>query len=144
MRTLSFMAALLLVVMHPASAQRFVTLGVSDTEVLATLQKLQKAVGAGDRATVAGLVNYPLHINRGAGDHTSLRTSAELLKRYDEVFTAEVRTAIAAEKLTDVFGSTEGVPVGKGMVWLSSTCNGAHPPTCHVGITSVNIRKQRP
>lgn len=141
MRTLSFVAALLLVVMHPAGAQRFVTLGMSDADVIATLQKLQKAVGAGDRATVAGMVNYPLRINHGPDDHTTLRTRADLLKHYDEVFAPEVRRAVVAEKLTDVLGSTEGVPLGKGAVWLASTCDKGRPPSCHLGITSVNLKQ---
>lgn len=140
-RRLSFLACLLLLAtMRPASAQRFVALGIPDADVLAGLQKLQKAVVAGDRATVAGMVNYPLRLNRGPDDHTVFATRSELLKRYDAVFTPEVRRAVLADKLTEVLGSTAGVPLGKGAVWLNSRCDSGRPQTCRIGITSVNQR----
>lgn len=138
-RRLSFLACLLLLtVTRPASAQRFVALGMPDSEVLAALQKVQKAVAAGDRATVAGMVNYPLRVNREPDDRTIIATRSEFLKRYDAVFTPEVRRAVASDKLTEVLGSTDGIPLGKGAVWLTSTCSAERPRKCRIGITSVN------
>ena len=142
-RIASFLTcALLLAAIRPASGQRFVTVGMPDSEVLAALQKLQKALAAGDRGTVAGMVNYPLRLNRGPDDHTTFATRSALLSRYDEVFTPEIRRAVLADKMTDVLASTDGIPLGRGAVWLNSTCSTTHPRTCRLGIFSVNQKSK--
>lgn len=140
-RNFSFVLGLLAVAAaRPARAQRFVALGMTDSDVFAALRRLQKAVGAGDRATVAGMVNYPLRVNRGPDVHTLFPTRGELLKRYDAVFTPDVRRAILSDTLTQLLGGTNGVPLGRGVVWMTSTCDTGRPPVCRIGITSVNQR----
>ena len=140
-RNLSIVAAVLLVSSaSSAGAQRFVALGMPDSQVLSTIQKLQRGVAQGDRAAVASLVRYPLRVNHGPDQHTMITGRAELLRQYDAIFTPEIRRALAAEKLDDVLGSKEGVPLGRGLVWMTSTCGTTRPRTCTIGITSINLR----
>lgn len=139
MRKLSSLACLLLLTAtRPARAQRFVAVGMPDSEVLAVLQQVQRAIASGDRAIVASDVRYPLRVNRGPDHHSVIATRGELLQRYDAVFTPEVRRAVAATSLKDVLGSLDGVALGRGAVWLTSTCAAQRPRQCRLGISSVN------
>ena len=138
-RKLSSLACLLLLTATlPAHAQRFVALGIPDSEALAELQKIQRAIAAGDRATIASVVRYPLRVNRGADNHSTIATRGELLKRYDAVFTPEVRRSVTATNLNDVLGGIDGVALGRGAVWLTSTCAAERPRKCRLGISSIN------
>jgi hypothetical protein len=138
-RKVLFVGCLLVLIAAPhANAQRFVALGMPDSEVLADLTKFQKAIAAGDRATVASMVNYPLRVNRGARDHTLMATRGELLKRYDAVFTPDVRHVIVTTNLADVLGGMDGVPLGRGVAWFTSTCSTERPRKCRISLTSIN------
>ena len=140
---LSFLACLLvLTATRHAHAQRFVALGMPDSEVISVLQKVQRAIAAGDRATIAGMVRYPLRVNHGPDDHSMITTRVELLKRYDAVFTPEVRHAVGATSLNDVLGGVEGVALGRGEVWLTSTCAAERPRKCRLGLSSINVRSK--
>lgn len=130
----------MLVAAAPAFAQRFVALGMPDSEVLAGLQKFQKAIATGDRATVAGMANYPVRVNRGPDDHTFAATRAELLKRFDAIFTPAVRTAIASTNLGEVLGGVDGVPLGRGVAWFTTSCSGERGRRCRLGLSSVNLQ----
>jgi len=138
-RKLSSLVGLLLVTAaRPAHAQRFVALGMPDSEVLGILKKVQRAIASGDRAIIASFVRYPLRVNRGPDSHSMIAARSELLKRYDAVFTPEVRRAVGATNLNDVLGGTDGVALGRGLVWLTSTCGAERPRKCRLAISSVN------
>jgi hypothetical protein len=124
---------------HPAAAQRFMYTGVSDAEVLSFFAKLQSAVGAGNKAVVASMVNYPLRVNNRKGNKLVIPNSADLLKRYDLVFTPATRAAIAAEKPAKLVGSKEGAAIAAGLVWLAGKCDKkVKPVKCTLGVVSVN------
>jgi hypothetical protein len=133
---------LLLTATRHAHAQRFVALGMPDSEVLAALQNVQRAIAAGDRATIASMVRYPLRVNHGPANHSMIATRGELLKRYDAVFTPEVRRAVGATNLNDVLGGIDGVALGRGAVWLTSTCAAQRPRKCRLGLSSINQRSK--
>jgi len=128
---------------RPATAQRFMYSGVPDADVLSFLSKLQKAVSAGDRATVAGLVRYPLRVNRDATHHIVIATAPELLKQYDAVFTPTIRQAIITETPARLTGGKDGVAIKSGLLWLSSGCDSSQPPKCRLGVASVNVGAER-
>ena len=62
-------------------------------ENAAFLSELKAAVRAGDRQSVAGMVVYPAIASIG-GLRLPIRTRDDLLQRYDEIFTREMREAI--------------------------------------------------
>jgi hypothetical protein len=121
-----------------AHAQRFVYTGVPDKEVLTFFDRLQHAVGSGDRAVVAELVHFPLRVNNPGGKHVMIATRAELLRQYDAVFTPPIRAAILKERPDKLIGGRDGVAVGSGLVWISGTCTRAQPAKCVLGVASVN------
>ena len=98
----------------PASAEAF-------------LRALQQAVGGDDRKGVSALAAYPLNV-LASGLQIPVRSSRELIDRYDVIFTPEVRCRIdqtgaggqdqpATKYRLD--GSVTGVSIGGGAVWAT-------------------------
>ena len=138
-KRIAFLLLLASVAMVPsARAQRFMFTGVPDAEVLTFFGKFQKAVVANDRKTVVSMVNYPLRVNDRAGHHQKVATSAELMAKYDAVFTAPIRQAIATEKPAKLTSSRDGAAIGAGLVWMTGACDKRKPPKCVLGVVSVN------
>lgn len=135
--------ALSLGVASPAAAQRFMYTGMPDADVVAFLGKLQQAVGAGDRAAVAGMVLYPLRVNRDSARHTLVASRAELLRRYDAVFTPAIRRAIVTETAATLTGGLDGAGIKAGLVWISGVCDSRQLPRCRLGVASVNLHDER-
>lgn len=139
-RRFSLLTWLVVVAAAPARAQRFVALGIPDSEVLASLKRFQVAVASGNRAEVADMAAYPLRVNRGAEEHALVNSPKELLARYAAVFTPDVRRAVAATNLDTVLGGVDGVAVGRGAAWFTSTCTSTRPIRCRIRLSSVNQR----
>jgi hypothetical protein len=59
------------------------------------LAELNRALQAGDRAAVAAAAQYPLIVSIAAGVRVPFANADALLSRFDEVFTPEVRAAVA-------------------------------------------------
>jgi hypothetical protein len=78
--------------------------------------KFQKAVDADQKQDVVAMVRYPLHSYRN-GKATVFKTKAELLARYETVFTPGARCAIKTATLADVWGNWRGFTVGAGVIW---------------------------
>jgi hypothetical protein len=135
--------AVLLAAARPVAAQRFMYSGCPDADVLSFVAKLQKAVGAGDRSTVAGMVRYPLRVNRDAAHHILVAGVAELMKQYDAVFTPTIRQAIVAEKLATMSGGRDGVAIKAGLVWIAGMADSVRPARCRLGISSVNLQGEK-
>lgn len=124
---------------RPASAQRFIYTGVTDADVLSFFARLQSAVSAGNKVAVARLVNYPLRVNTRKGTKFTVPNSADLIKRYDAVFTPGIRQAIVAEKPAKLVGSRDGAAIAAGLVWMNGKCDKRQKPVkCTIGVVSVN------
>lgn len=78
--------------------------------------KFQKAIAAGHRQDVAGMVSYPLHSYRN-GKAAVIKNKADLLAHYDAVFAPATRCAIKAATLDDVWGNWRGFTVSTGVIW---------------------------
>jgi hypothetical protein len=96
--------------------------------------KFQKAIDSNQRQEVAGMIRYPLrsYLN---GKATIIKTKADLLARYDTVFTSGARCAIKTASLDDVWGNWRGFTISEGAIWWdrivpnSATKNGTIHPT---------------
>lgn len=95
----------------------------ADARADAFLRTLQKALDAGDRQTVIGLVDFPATVISG-GFNIPVKDKAALVSLYDGVFTPSVRCAIA-QSVPDASGapakrppiqSGEGLSFGGGIV----------------------------
>lgn len=94
--------------------------GISDpAHVTQFLARLKQAMAAGDRAAVAAMVNYPLHVYAPGRGPTIYRNTATLRAGYAQVFTPEVTAAIAAATPGSLFIRDQGVMIGNGQVWMN-------------------------
>jgi hypothetical protein len=82
----------------------------------AFFQTFQKAVDAGKKQEVVGMVRYPLHSYRN-GKAMVFKTKTQLLASYDTVFTSGVRCAITTATLDDVWGNWRGFTISAGAIW---------------------------
>lgn len=94
--------------------------------------KLQKAVGAGDKQTVASMVDYPFRARIGS-KAVKLNDAAHFVADYDKIITAKVKQAIAKQTYPTLFANWQGVSIGDGEVWFSGVGDGNT-----VKITAIN------
>jgi hypothetical protein len=87
------------------------------------------AVLRGDRNRAIALISFPFHWNH-AGGTTIIVTRAELLRRYDAVFSPSVVRAISATLTQAPFcRNLTMAMIGSGLVWATAE---THPPTIYV------------
>jgi hypothetical protein len=128
-RRACFVAALLLGLLYRTVSadepieQRLDALFGEHERYLAFFQELKDAVIRDDRKKVAGLVHYPLNVFTG-GRRTVVRSRAELLRRYREVFNENVMRAVKAQEPDTLFANWQGVMLGDGQIWFSGVCAG--------------------
>lgn len=85
--------------------------------------KLQAAIAAGDKATVAGLVDYPFQARIG-DKAIKVRDAAHFIADYDRVITAKVKAAVAKQTYATLFANWQGVMIGDGEIWFSGIGDG--------------------
>ena len=74
-----------------------------------------------ERADVAGGHGHGL---AAGGRRTVVRSRAELLRRYREVFNENVIRAVKAQEPDTLFANWQGVMLGDGQIWFSGVCAG--------------------
>ena len=84
---------------------------------------MKKAVAAGDKAMVAGMVDYPFQARIG-GKAVKLNDAAHFLADYDKIMTSKVKQAIAAQSYETLFANWQGVSIGDGELWFSGVGSG--------------------
>ena len=77
----------------------------------------RNAVIEHDRATVAKLIQYPINVWILDKKHR-IRNQAELLAKYDAIFTRRYCAAIKASVPHDLFSNYQGSMLGAGIVWI--------------------------
>ncbi|OHV84470.1 hypothetical protein [Rhizobium sp. LCM 4573] len=82
------------------------------------LAKLQKAVAADDKETVASMVDYPFQARIG-GKAVKINDARHFIADYDKVVTAKVKGAVAKQTYPTLFANWQGVMIGDGEVWFS-------------------------
>lgn len=85
--------------------------------------KLQAAIAAGDKSTVAGLVDYPFQARIG-DKAIKVRDAAHFIADYDRVITAKVKAAVAKQTYATLFANWQGVMIGDGEIWFSGIGDG--------------------
>lgn len=94
--------------------------GAKDDELIhRNALRFQKAVAAGDKATVAALIQYPIRAH-AAGAPKIFHSAQELLAQFDAVFTPAYRKAIADALPRNMFANDRGVMMGGGAVWFGA------------------------
>lgn len=82
---------------------------------------LQRGVAAGDRATVAGLMRYPVRVSI-AGKSQKVADAAAFQRDYDKIVTPSLAKLIGEQKFDQLFVNWQGVMLGQGEVWINGVC----------------------
>ncbi|MEO8736861.1 MAG: hypothetical protein ABI380_10005 [Edaphobacter sp.] len=89
----------------------------SDAAFEARAQGFYNAVLAGDRATAARYVDFPLRVNHN-GKSQTIRSAAELSSQWDRIFTSACVDAIKDALPHDMFVRNGLAMLGDGVVWF--------------------------
>ncbi len=93
--------------------------------------KFQQAVQHNKKATVASMVNYPLHVNSNGKTHT-IKNKATFIAKYDSIMTPEIKRTLAYAIEEDLFVNWQGVMVGSGELWFNQSND-------KIGLDAVNL-----
>ena len=83
--------------------------------------KLKKAVGSGDKETIASMVDYPFQA-RIKGKAVKIRDQKHFIADYDQIITSKVKDALARQTYATLFANWQGVMIGDGEVWFNGVC----------------------
>jgi uncharacterized protein YecT (DUF1311 family) len=95
-------------------------------EAIAFFGIFQTTLRENDRKTVSSLISYPL-LTRIRSEAAHIRTPAELLQHFDEIFDAGVRCAVLNATARDVWGNYRGFMIGHGAIWFEGMTSPDRP-----------------
>jgi hypothetical protein len=82
------------------------------------LARLQVALGGDRREQVAAMLKYPLRYH-GESKNMVLHSARDVISNYDLIFSAKLRRAVAEQKPWTLEGSSEGIGIEGGFIWMS-------------------------
>lgn len=88
----------------------------SDAAFEATVRRFLTAALAGDKATAAGAVSYPLRINGKKG--RAIRNKAELAAQWSRIFTPAILAELKRGMPHDMFVRNGMAMLGNGIAWF--------------------------
>jgi hypothetical protein len=89
----------------------------SDAAFEAQVQNFYKAVLAGDRATAARYVDFPLRVNQN-GKSRMIKTATQLSAEWDQMFTPACMGAFRNAMPHDMFVRNGQAMLGNGIAWF--------------------------
>ncbi|TDK28649.1 hypothetical protein E2F46_01920 [Luteimonas aestuarii] len=100
------------------------------------IERVQKAVVAGDKEAVAALVSYPIEV-RISGKPRKIASEPEFVAAWDGIVTPDVAQAVATQEYSAMFVNSQGVMFGDGQVWISGVCRDEACTNSDVLITAI-------
>ena len=76
---------------------------------------------AGDKATVAKLVSYPLYVIYKSKNFI-VKSERDFVARYGQIISDRVYQAVKSQQYKDLFADSRGLMIGRGEVWFSGIC----------------------
>ena len=105
------------------SAPMFSEILTDEATMDAFLTRLQRALAAGDKQTVAAMVRYPASAFAGKR-YARFRNSAALIASYDLVFTTALKRTIAEARTPCLFINSKGAMIHNGEIWIQPSPDG--------------------
>lgn len=103
------------------------------------LSRLQAGLTNNNQNAVVGLIGFPLRVNRG-GSRVIYRSSGDVLRDFDEIFTPEVRASVLNLRADTLISRDGGRQAGNRRIWFGPSCAGK---SCDPG-SPVRIREVVP
>jgi hypothetical protein len=82
------------------------------------LTLLQVALASDSREQVAAMPKYPLRYH-GESKNMVLHSARDVISNYDLIFSAKLRRAVAEQKPWSLEGSSDGIGIEGGFIWMS-------------------------
>ncbi len=99
---------------------RYGAIGVRDDEIVNRgAARFGRGVKAGDKASVAAQIRYPVTLGLD-GKRVTLKSPAALLARYDDIFTPALCEQIQQGLPRNMFVRDQGAMLGSGVVWFGA------------------------
>lgn len=105
------------------------------TRVHAVIAELQADVARGDSRAVAARVRFPLRLNSGGGV-TVIPDATTFIADFDQIFSPEIRAALAKCPRSALYSSPQGVMIGSGDLWIAPAVSGNAEPQ----IAAINLK----
>ncbi|HET8781221.1 MAG TPA: hypothetical protein VFM63_02295 [Pyrinomonadaceae bacterium] len=106
---------------HPSGQEneRFAAAGLTNGEVETFFKDFREAISAGDKKKVASLVSFPIKVTLPSDAKRTIRTKADFIKSYDQIFDDEFRQLIVKTEVTDLWARWTGVAMPRGEIWFA-------------------------
>lgn len=115
----------------PLGESHFKPNGYSYQTSVDFMTELQRLLKAGDRKALAELVNYPLRVNFDKGP-LIVKDRAAFLREFDRIYSPAVVAEILKQDPRDLFCKSQGVMLGRGVLWADNEKGG------HLGVIAIN------
>ncbi|MBU8978040.1 hypothetical protein JI752_017970 [Lysobacter sp. MMG2] len=86
------------------------------------IREFQSAVVRGDKAAVAGMVDYPFTATV-EGKKKTIPDASAFVADYEDIFSPAIVQAVRNQKYAELFVSYRGVMFGNGEVWINGICH---------------------
>jgi hypothetical protein len=86
------------------------------------LSRLQAGLRANDRRATIGLIGFPLRVTWD-GDTRTYRSSRDVERDFDRIFTDQVRSAVLNQRTEDLMSRDGGRLKGNGRLWFGPSCS---------------------
>ena len=91
---------------------------MSDAAFDKKVGKFRDDVLKGRKSAVSAAIDYPIKAYLSKMT-INLRSSADLMRNYDKIFSPKMLRAIRAAKAHDLFSRDQGVMLGNGEIWFN-------------------------
>lgn len=113
----------------------------SKPEFAAFYRQVRGALARHDVTAMAWLVDYPLHVHHPDGSSISIDNARGLEQHFEEVFSADVRAAVARATDADTVRAGTDAGIANGTIWAGVVGN---DKAARYRITEVNLGADRP
>ncbi|HEY2581323.1 MAG TPA: hypothetical protein VGI43_05935 [Mucilaginibacter sp.] len=101
---------------------RYTDMFGTDDEIETFMQTVKTAILSDNKNWLADHIHYPTrHILRKG--YTSINNKLQLIKYYEQIFTAKFKEKIKSDYTTNLFCKGGEVMLGDGEIWISNTPN---------------------
>jgi hypothetical protein len=121
------------------SGGKFSLAGLDDREVEQFFISFKAAVAKNDKKKVASLVAFPVGVYLASGRRMNIKSEADLLSKYDQIFDETFKQVISQAEVKDLWANWQGVAMPSGEIWINGIIRDAKRPEKYkIKITTIN------
>ncbi|WP_299004840.1 hypothetical protein [uncultured Shewanella sp.] len=90
--------------------------------------ELKNDIAKNCKAEVADKVHYPISIRVADGNVLGINNKSDFIAHYEEIINQKVKDAFAHQNFYKIRRYSEGVMIGRGVIWIGSLLNKESDP----------------